>query len=392
MIIKNNHTDKKGTNIMKRWIWQQEGYPNFTYDVKKLEDLIQKISLEQGYLIALTQTMNNNNIIQRQFEALMSEAINTAAIEGEILNRDSVKASVQKKLGIKDTYYHKTEVATDNLVEILIDANTNYESNLSLERLFGWHNALFPKGYSGLVKINVAAFRGKETMQIVSGTVGNEKVYYEAPPREILEDEMKMFLTWFNTTPPSLLKACIAHLWFVIIHPFDDGNGRIARAITDLVLSKIENSKISRLYSMSSAINSDRKGYYKALEYTTGYVKKTDNRLDITYWCEWFLSTLYTALLDTKNRLGHIVQKTKFWDKHKEKNLNARQMKVLNFILDIGVENFKGNLSKKKYMSIADTASTTASRDIAELLESGCIRQIEGTSGRNVSYEIVLEE
>ncbi|MFA5501223.1 MAG: DUF4172 domain-containing protein [Sulfurovaceae bacterium] len=377
---------------MKRWIWQQEGYPNFIYDVKKLEDLIQKISLEQGYLIALTQTMNNDNIIQRQFEALMSEAISTAAIEGEILNRDSVKASVQKKLGFKDTYYHKTEVATDNLVEILIDANTNYESNLSLERLFGWHNALFPKGYSGLVKINVAAFRGKETMQIVSGTAGNENVYYEAPPREILEDEMKRFLTWFNTTPPSLLKACIAHLWFVVIHPLDDGNGRIARAITDLVLSKIENSKISRLYSMSSAINSDRKGYYKALEYTTGYVKKTDNHLDITYWCEWFLSTLYTALLDTKNRLGYIVQKTKFWDKHKDSNLNARQIKVLNFILDIGVENFKGNLSKKKYMSIADTASTTASRDIAELLEFGCIRQIEGTSGRNVSYEIVLEE
>ena len=377
---------------MKRWIWQQDGYPNFTYDVKKLEDLIQKISLEQGYLIALTQTMNNDNIIQRQFEALMSEAISTAAIEGEILNRDSVKASVQKKLGFKDTYYRKTEVATDNLVEILIDANTNYESNLSLERLFGWHNALFSKGYSGLVKINVAAFRGKETMQIVSGTAGNEKVYYEAPPREILEDEMKMFLTWFNTTPSSLLKACIAHLWFVIIHPFDDGNGRIARAITDLVLSKIENSKISRLYSMSSAINSDRKGYYKALEYTTGYIKKTDNRLDITCWCEWFLSTLYTALLDTKNRFGYIVQKTKFWDKNKEKNLNARQIKVLNFILDIGVENFKGNLSKKKYMSIADTTSTTASRDIVELLESGCIRQIEGTSGRNVSYEIVLEE
>lgn len=164
---------------------------------------------------------------------------------------------------------------------------------------------------------------------------------------------MQSFLNWFNTTPAALLKVCVAHLWFVIIHPFDDGNGRITRAITDLALSKIENSKISRLYSMSSAINNDRKSYYKALEQTTGYIRKEDNHLDITIWCEWFLSTLYTALLDTRKKLGFIVQKTKFWDKHKNSNLNARQIKVINFILDIGIYDFKGNLSKKKYISIA---------------------------------------
>jgi Fic family protein len=223
----------------------------------------------------------------------------------------------------------------------------------------------------------------------VGGSIGNEKVYYEAPPRVALETQMDRFLAWFNSAPPSLSKACIAHLWFVIIHPFDDGNGRIARAITDLVLSKIENSKISRLYSMSSAINARRKGYYGALEYTTGYVQRQDNQLDITNWCEWFLSTLFLALCDTKKKLEYIVQKTKFWDKYKHSELNPRQIKALNFILDMGSENFKGNLSKKKYMSIADTASTTASRDLVQLLELGCIRQIDGTSGRNVSYEIV---
>jgi len=375
---------------MKRWIWQQDNYPNFFYDFQKLAPLIEKISQEQGYLIAITQTMNRDNISQRQSEALMNEAISTSAIEGEILNRDSVKASIARKFGIKDIDYSKLNEATDNLVEILIDANTNYDKDLTLERLFGWHHALFPKGYSGLYKINIATFRGEETMEVVGGSALKEEIYYQAPPRAILDEEMQRYLKWFNETPPSLLKACITHLWFVIIHPFDDGNGRITRAITDLVLSKIEQSKTSRLYSMSNAINNDRSGYYKALEQTTGYIKKEDNYLDITVWCEWFLTTLFAALTDTKKRLNYIVQKTKFWDKHKDKNLNARQMKVLNFILDIGIENFKGNLSKKKYMSITATASSTASRDITELQEAGCIKQIEGLSGRNVSYEIVF--
>lgn len=375
---------------MKRWIWQQKNYPNFTYDSKKLEELIQKISFEQGYLIALSQTMNKKNIIQRQFDTLLNEAISTAAIEGEILNRDSVKASIAKKFGFEDIDYKKLDESTNNLIEIIIDANTNYNKDLTLERLFGWHNALFPKGYSGFNKINTATFRGNETMQIVGGYTGNEVIYYEAPPRINLENEMQNFLNWFNSTNESLIKACISHLWFVIIHPFDDGNGRITRAITDLILSKIENSTISRFYSMSSMINDDRKGYYKALENTTGYIKKEDNHLDITVWCEWFLQTLYKSLLDTKTKLSFIIQKTKFWDNYKNINLNARQIKVLNFILDIGVENFKGNLTKKKYMIISNSPTATASRDIAELLGLNCIKQIEGTSGRNVCYMINL--
>lgn len=377
---------------MKRWIWEQEAYPHFTYDLNRLEYLIQAVSLEQGYLIAITQTMDSNNIAQRQLEALMNEAISTSAIEGEILNRDSVKASIQRKLGFKEIDSSKQDISTDYLIEILIDANTNYDQDLTLERLFGWHNALFPRGYSGLAKINVASFRGEEIMEVIGGAAGKEKTYYVAPPRAMLEDEMVRYLQWFNSTPPSLLKACIAHLWFVIIHPFDDGNGRIGRAITDLVLSKIEKSTISRLYSMSSAINNDRRGYYKALEKTTGYVHKEMNHLDITDWCEWFLSTLNAALGDTKKKLGYIVQKTMFWDKYKKHDLNARQTKVLNKILDMGSENFQGALSKKKYMTIADTASTTASRDITQLIDIGCIRQVEGTNGRNIRYEIVFEQ
>lgn len=372
---------------MKKWIWQQDNYPNFIYDLKKLEELIQKVSFEQGYLIALTQTMHNDAITQRKLEALMSEAISTSAIEGEILNRDSVKASVQRKLGFKDSI--KVDISTDYLVEILIDANTNYNQDLTLSRLFGWHNALFPTGYSGLHKIRVASFRGDDAMEIVSGTAGDEKVYFQAPPRDMLESEMARFLEWFNKTPASLIKACIAHLWFVIIHPFDDGNGRTARAITDLVLSKLESSTVSRLYSMSSTINANKKSYYSALEHTTGYIAKNFNHLDITRWCEWFLSTLYESLIDTKQKLDFILQKTKFWDKNKHLSLNARQIKVLNFILDIGVSNFKGNLSKKKYMSISGAAPTTASRDLAELALLKCIRQVDGTNGRNICYKLI---
>uniref|UniRef100_UPI004048C866 Fic family protein n=1 Tax=Aliarcobacter sp. TaxID=2321116 RepID=UPI004048C866 len=375
---------------MKKWIWQQENYPNFTYDFKKLEVLIQKVSIEQGYLIALTQTMDNNTIVQRQIEALENEAMSTSAIEGKILNRDSVKASIAKKLGFRDIDYNKIDNSIEYLIAVLIDANTNYNEDLTLDRLFAWHGSIFPKAYDKFNPINIANFRGEETMQVVGGYAGNEVVYYEAPPRANLENEMQNFLNWFNTTKESLIKACIAHLWFVIIHPFDDGNGRITRAITDLVLSKIENSTISRLYSMSNAINDDRKAYYKALEHTTGYIKKEDNFLDITFWCEWFLQTLYKALIDTKMKLNFIVFKTKFWDKYRDKNLNARQTKVLNFILDIGIENFKGNLSKKKYMSISSSSSSTASRDISELLEIGCIKQVEGLAGRNISYEIVI--
>lgn len=373
---------------MKKWIWQQENYPNFTYEFKKLESLIQKVSIQQGYLIALAQTIDNKTIIQRQSQALENEAISTSAIEGKILNRDSVKASIAKKFGFRDIDYNKIDNSIEYLIEVLIDANTNYDAKLTQERLFAWHGAIFPKAYDKFNTINVATFRGEETMQVVGGYAGNEIVYYEAPPKSILEKEMQTFLNWFNSTNDDLIKACIAHLWFVIIHPFDDGNGRIARAITDLVLSKIENSKISRLYSMSSAINDDRKGYYKALEYTTGYIKKEDNFLDITFWCEWFLETLYKALIDAKDRLNFIIIKTKFWDKNRDKNLNSRQIKVLNFILDIGIDNFKGNLTKKKYMSISNSSSTTASRDLAQLIELNCIKQIEGTAGRNISYEI----
>ena len=380
---------KNNTMKQPRWIWQYSEYPNFTYNREVLDPLIQKITLEQGKLIAFLSVMDESNIQKTQLRTMENEIISSCSIEGEILNRDSVRSSLKKKLGLESETHYQNKIKEDNYVDILIDANTNYEEGLSLERIFGWHHAMFEKGYNHFKKINVAAFRDEGEMQIVSGNMGKEKVYYEAPPRDMLEAQMDTFIHWYNNIPATLMKAAISHLWFVIIHPLDDGNGRITRAITDMVLSQIESSKISKLYTMSKSINDDRKGYYNALEQTTGYIKK-ENPLDITFWCEWFFNTLYSSLMEAQKSLNYIVEKTKFWDRHRDDKLNARQAKVLNKILDIGSENFDGGLSKKKYIKIADTTPATASRDMADLLEKKCIKKIEGTSGRNVRYKVIV--
>jgi Fic family protein len=372
-----------------QWIWQHNTYPHFSYDREALDPLIQKITLEQGKLIAYLSVMDEHNIKQTQLGAMENEIMASCAIEGEMLNRESVRSSIQEKLGLKEDAQHRQRLKEDNYVEILIDANTNYTEPLTLEKLFSWHHAMFENSNS-LHKIDIATFRGEGVMQIVSGAIGREKVYYEAPPKERLEAEMDAFIVWYNTTPASLIKAAITHLWFVIIHPFDDGNGRIGRAITDRVLSEIENSQLSKLYSMSKSINDDRKAYYTALEQTTGYIKQ-ENPLEITLWCQWFFKTLYKALLEAQESLTYIVDKTKFWDRHKESQLNARQTKVLNKILDKGRENFLGGLSRQKYTIIANTTTATASRDIAELLKKGCIQQVAKTTGKNTRYEIVIE-
>jgi Fic family protein len=290
-------------------------------------------------------------------------------------------------MGLESQQHSKALKKEDNYVDILIDANTNYHEDLTLEKLFGWHHAMFEKGYSGFAKISVAQFRGEGAMQVVSGDYDKEKIHYEAPPYETLEYEMNRFIQWFNATPTTLEKSAIAHLWFVIIHPFDDGNGRITRALTDRVLSKLEHASFSNIYTMSKSIYEDSMGYYEALDQTTGRFAK-DEPLDITCWMVWFFKTLHHAMIDAGKQLNYIIEKTKFWDAHREDDLNSRQTKVLNRLLDIGSENFKGDLTKAKYVKIANTAETNASRDIADLLAKGCIKKVEGTTGRGTKYTI----
>ena len=377
-------------DTLKRWIWEQDQYPNFTFNRKLIDPLIQKATLLQGYLTAFTSVLNKEALTKKHLEVLTDEAISTSKIEGEHLNRDSVRASIRKKLGLFNLNEAATDPKTDYLIDILIDANTNYEKDLDLERIFGWHNALFPTGYSGFLKINVATFRGEEPMEVVSGGIGNERVPYMAPPQKSLDDEMANFLKWFNTKENTLVKAAIAHLWFVVIHPLDDGNGRISRAIADLVLSEIEQSKISKLYSMSSAINKNKKSYYAILDETTGFKRKKDKALDISSWIEWFLNTLIIALEDAQDSLDYILQKTEFWDKHRDSNLNARQTKVLNKVLDKGMENYEGGLNNRKYVAITKTSTATATRDLKDLLDKGCIKLKEGTTGKSSSYIVII--
>lgn len=371
----------------QKWIWEYEEYPNFKYDKDRLSLILRDIAYEQGKLKAFMLLMDQESTKYSLASTLENEIIASCQIEGEILNRQSVRSSIKQKLGLESHEYYNTIRKEDNYVEILIDANTHYGQALNLEKIFGWHHAMFEKGYSGFSKIKVAQFRGDGSMQVVSGDYGNEKIHYEAPPFDTLEQEMNSFIQWFNETPSSLEKAAITHLWFVIIHPFDDGNGRITRALTDRVLSKLEKSSFSKIYTMSKSIYEDRKGYYNALDKTTGRFQK-DEPLDITYWMEWFFKTLHDALLDAQKQLSYIVDKTKFWDAHRGDELNARQIKVLNKLLDIGNENFKGDLTKKKYVKIANTAETNASRDLADLLEKACIKKVEGTTGKGTKYTI----
>ena len=371
----------------QKWIWEYEEYPNFKYDKDRLSLILRDIAYEQGKLKAFMLLMDQESTKYSLASTLENEIIASCQIEGEILNRQSVRSSIKQKLGLESHEYYNTIRKEDNYVEILIDANTHYGQALNLEKIFGWHHAMFEKGYSGFSKIKVAQFRGDGSMQVVSGDYGKENIHYEAPPFDTLEQEMNSFIQWFNETPSSLEKAAITHLWFVIIHPFDDGNGRITRALTDRVLSKLEKSSFSKIYTMSKSIYEDRKGYYNALDKTTGRFQK-DEPLDITYWMEWFFKTLHDALLDAQKQLSYIVDKTKFWDAHRGDELNARQIKVLNKLLDIGNENFKGDLTKKKYVKIANTAETNASRDLADLLEKACIKKVEGTTGRGTKYTI----
>jgi len=366
----------------KLWIWQQDKYPNFTYDKSKLEQLLLDIKYQQGLLNGIYTYINKDDISKTQIDVFTQEAIDTSAIEGEILNRDSVRSSISKKLGINAIEKDSSNLQTDGLIDILLDATINYNKDFTEDRLFGWHNALFPTGYSGMHKINVASYRGEEDMEIISGPIGREKVHYVAPPRSYLEKEMQQFFTWINNNnDTSIIKAGITHLWFVIIHPLDDGNGRCARALTDMIIAREANSS-QKLYSMSNAIINDKKGYYEVLEKTT-----TGNG-DITPWLEWFLQTLLNALKNAQHSISYILQKTSFWDKHRRTVLNERQIKVLNRLLDTGVGNFEGGINTRKYASLTKTSKPTASREIKDLVDKKCLLKIEGTAGRNISYEV----
>nr|WP_275855929.1 DUF4172 domain-containing protein [Sulfurimonas sp. MAG313] len=370
-----------------KWIWQHPEFPKFNYKVLALNTLMGEIDYLRGKLDGVSQLFSQEDIRKFEIDTLTDEAINTSLIEGEVLKRESVRSSLRKKLD-KDfdarNDKHST-AATDSLIEILIDSSLNKEP-LTLERLHGWHNCLFENQYSKLTKINIATFREHDDMEVISGAMGFEKVHYKAVPKSEIKTGMQKLLKYCNDNDENpYIKSAIAHLWFVVIHPYDDGNGRVSRAITDYVLSKTLQTEF-KLYSISTAISADRKGYYDILDKTTNlFINK---EFDITPWLSWHLTILKNAMIHASKNINYLIQKTKFWNAHRDQVLNERQVKVLNKILDIGSENFKGGISTKKYIAITKVSKATAARDLVQLVNFECIKQLEGTSGRNIRYTV----
>jgi Fic family protein len=315
---------------------------------------------------------------EAMLQTLTQDVVKSSEIEGEILDREQVRSSIARRLGIEIGALTPADRDVEGIVEMMLDATQNYDEPLTEERLFSWHAALFPTGRSGMHKITIGAWRNDSSgpMQVVSGPVGKERVHYEAPPAAKLPDEMKAFLDWFETkddTDP-VLRAAIAHLWFVTIHPFEDGNGRIARAIADMALARSDHSP-QRFYSMSAQIRQERNAYYDMLEAT----QKGD--LDITPWLAWFLACLDRALDGAENTLADVFRKAEFWKTHAGAAFNDRQRDMLNRLLD----GFEGKLTTSKYATIEKTSPDTALRDITDLVERGILTKDEG-GGRSTSY------
>lgn len=365
------------------YIWQRDEWPVFSYDNNKLSTLTSKVRFAQGRLLGRMSELGFQLGEEARVEILISEAIKTSAVEGTTLHPASVRSSVAKRLGLPTAGLPPAERHVDGIVEILLDATVNYTAPLTIERLCGWQAALFPTGFSGIHRINTGELRGKEPMRVVSGPIGRETIHFEAPPYERIEREVKHFLKWWSTSAgklDGLIRAGIAHLYFVTIHPFDDGNGRIARALTDMALAQDEQTE-KRFYSLSTQIMAERKLYYDMLESTQ------KGGLDITNWLMWFLQCTEHAITNTESLISKVLAKSSFWKRNEAVEINERQRKVINLLLDAGPGGFVGGLTTRKYVSIAKTSRVTAYREISDLLEKGILKQNEG-KGRNVSYEI----
>ena len=363
-----------------KYIWQAPEWPNWRYDLAVLAGPLAEVSRAQGFLIGRLADVGAALRDQASLVALTEDVVKTSEIEGEQLNVASVRSSIARRLGVDIGGLAPVDRNVEGVVEMVLDATANCHLPISRERLFAWHAALFPTGYSGLSKIKVAGWRddGSGPMQVVSGPVGRQKVHFEAPPTERLEIETARFLNWLNgdTGEPPLLKAGLGHLWFVTLHPFDDGNGRIARAVGDLLLARADGSS-QRFYSLSAQIQRERKAYYDILERTQ------KGTLDVTAWLAWFLDSLHRAVDQAQHTLDAVLVKARFWQRLAAIALNERQVKLLNRLLD----GFEGKLTNSKWATMARCSPDTALRDINDLLARGVLRKT-AAGGRSTSYEL----
>ncbi|HTE12498.1 MAG TPA: Fic family protein [Chitinophagaceae bacterium] len=366
-------------NSMAVYIYQLKNWPDFQWDREKLALQLTEVRHRQGRLLGRMEGMGFHLQAEANLHTITLDVLKSSEIEGEKLNPDQVRSSVARRLGMDIAGLIPADRHVEGVVEMMLDATQNYKKALSDERLFDWHAAMFPAGRSGMHRIVVGRYRDNpktDPMQVVSGPIGREMVHFEAPDASLLKKEMNFFFDWFNKeehTDP-VLKAAIAHLWFVTIHPFDDGNGRIARAITDMQLSRADKSS-QRFYSMSAQIRVERNGYYNILE------KTQKDSLDITAWLKWFLECLDRAVSNTDETLAIVLNKARFWDKHISTPLNDRQKLMLNKLLD----GFEGKLTSSKWATITKSSQDTAGRDINDLVEKDILVKEPG-GGRSTSY------
>lgn len=365
------------------WIWQEPDWPHFRWDGAHLAPWLARARLAQGKVLGATRLLDPNLTREAVATILVEDGLTTSAIEGERLDVDAVRSSVARHLGLPTTGLPAPPRAVDGLIDVLLDATRHHDTPLTAERLFGWQAALFPTGYSGLHAIQVGKLRGSEPMQVVSGAIGREKVHFVAPPRSGLKAGLDRFLAWFNAPPTNLdglVRAGLAHLWFVTLHPFEDGNGRLARAITDMALSQDERQPM-RLFSLSAQILRERESYYGILEHTQR------GGLDVSDWLAWLLAQVESAATAAEQTVANTLSKARFWLRHQATDINDRQRKVLNRMLDVGPGEFEGGMNTRKYMSLTKTSRATAYRELADLVEKRCLHPT-GKGGRSSGYEI----
>jgi len=367
---------------MPHYVWGSSNWPDFHWNSEMLLQPLADARKRQGRFLRAMEELGFEDSLRAYAVAIEEDAIQTAAIEGENLDREKVRSSVAVHLGLSTAGLPKTDRAVDGLLEVLLDAARNHEKSLEKDRLCRWHTALFPMGRSGLHNIITGDWR-TAPMKVVSGAYGRQKVHYEAPPPERLEHEMTSFFAWWKESgkkADGIIRAALAHLHFVTIHPFDDGNGRLARAISDMALAQDEGLG-RRYYSLSAQIMKERDAYYKTLEKT----QKGDG--ECTDWLLWFLGCFDHALQEAEATLAAVLFKATFWKRHAETTVNERQRKVLNKLLDSGKGKFEGGLSTRKYMGMTKTSRATAWREIEDMLRKKMLRALPG-SGRSTAYEI----
>jgi Fic family protein len=362
---------------MAKYIYEYENWTDFSWQDKAINVVFGEVRLMQGKIIGQMNALGFSAKEEATLNALTSDVVKSSEIEGELLNYDQVRSSIARRLGINTAGLVSSNRHIEGVVEMMLDATQRYTLPLTEKRMFGWHAALFPTGYSGPYVIEVGHYRTGE-MQVVSGAMGKEKVHFEAVKPEMVKTEMDRFLDWFNTENrlDPVLKAAIAHFWFIIIHPFDDGNGRIGRALTDMLLARSEGSG-ERFYSMSGQILTERIRYYEVLQ------KVQHSSGDITEWFDWFLHCLKNAMLATENTTQKILRKAEFWKLHQHIPINERQRLILNKLFD----GFEGKLQTSKWAKITKTSADTALRDIKDLVEKGILQQTD-ERGRNANYEL----